>query len=308
MKKGSLILSLLLVSTIIFSCGNIEKGKYPGYEKIEEGLHIKFLEKNEEGRAITVGDVATMDMIYSLDNDSVLFNSKDQNQPIKMQVDSSKFVGDLSGALLKLHEGDSASIIVNAADFFIKTAMMRELPEFVDSSSLVYFEVKVTKVQTMEELQTEEANRNAELEAQESEILEQYLTDNNITIEPTPSGLIFISKEKGSGKAAEAGKTVRVKYEGMLLDGTYFDTSIEEVAKREGLYNEGRTYEPIEFVLGQGKVIPGWDEGLTMMKEGGKAKLIIPSDLAYGANPRPGGPITPFSTLIFEVELVEVVD
>ena len=91
-----------------------------------------------------------------------------------------------------------------------------------------------------------------------------------------------------------------------MLDGTYFDTSIESVAKEEGLFTEGRTYEPIEFTLGQGQVIKGWDEGIAMMNVGDKAQFIIPSELAYGENVRPGGPIPPFATLVFDVELVEV--
>lgn len=81
-------------------------------------------------------------------------------------------------------------------------------------------------------------------------------------------------------------------YKGTLLDGTPFDSS----------YDRG---EPIEFVLGQGMVIPGWEEGIAMMNEGGKAKLIIPSKLAYGPNQR-GNVIKPYSTLVFEVELIEV--
>jgi len=136
-------------------------------------------------------------------------------------------------------------------------------------------------------------------------ILNKYLADNNITTEPTESGLIFISKKKGTGKQAVAGAKVKVNYEGMFLDGKYFDTSLEEAAKANGIYNPQRPYGPFEFDLGVGQVIKGWDEGIAMMKEGGKARLIIPSSIAYGAQPRPGDP---FSTLIFEVELIEVMD
>ena len=84
------------------------------------------------------------------------------------------------------------------------------------------------------------------------------------------------------------------------------DTSIEEVAREQGIYDERRGYAPFEFDLGARQVIAGWDEGIAMMKEGGKAKLIIPSSLGYGANPRPGGVIKPYNTLVFDVELIEV--
>ena len=184
---------------------------------------------------------------------------------------------------------------------------MPQSPNFIDSGSVLYFTVGLEKVQSMDELEAERNAANADKIAEEQAILQNYLTENNITAEPTESGLIFISKQKGSGQQAEAGDKVRVNYEGRLIDGTYFDTSVEEVAQAQGLYDERRTYEPFEFTLGRGQVIKGWDQGIAMLKEGGKATLIIPSTIGYGGNPRPGGVIKPFNTLIFEVELVEVI-
>lgn len=293
---------------VLLACGNQSSGKYPGYEKLEEDLYLKYYENDDQGRAVAIGDIVSMSMSYSLDNDSLLFDSKDNGQPIQLKVDSAKYIGDLNVALLQLNEGDSVSIILNAANFFLKTAMMRELPEFIDSSSTIYFTIGIQKVESMAELQAAQEAESEELRLKEAQDRQQYLEENNITTAPTASGLIFISQTEGSGKQAKSGSTVKVNYSGKLLDGTYFDTSIEELAKEVGLYNENRPYEPIEFVLGQGQVIPGWEEGLAMMKEGGKAQLIIPSELAYGANTRPGSPIKPYSTLIFDVELVEVTE
>jgi FKBP-type peptidyl-prolyl cis-trans isomerase len=89
-----------------------------------------------------------------------------------------------------------------------------------------------------------------------------------------------------------AGKTVRVHYSGKLTNGKVFDSS----------YTRG---EPIEFVLGRGQVIKGWDEGIALMKVGGKATLTIPPELGYGQRGA-GGVIPPNATLIFDVELVNV--
>jgi peptidyl-prolyl cis-trans isomerase A (cyclophilin A) len=108
----------------------------------------------------------------------------------------------------------------------------------------------------------------------------------------TQSGLDFIEIEEGKGKQAEAGKTVSVHYTGKFQDGRVFDSSVSRG-------------EPIEFVLGQGMVIKGWDEGIAMMRVGGKAQLIIPPDLAYGEKGA-GGVIPPNATLVFDVELVKV--
>jgi peptidyl-prolyl cis-trans isomerase A (cyclophilin A) len=108
----------------------------------------------------------------------------------------------------------------------------------------------------------------------------------------TASGLEYIEVEAGTGTQAEAGKTVSVHYTGKLQDGKVFDSSV----------SRGK---PIEFPLGAGRVIKGWDEGIALMKVGGKAQLIIPPDLGYGANGA-GGVIPPNATLVFDVELVEV--
>lgn len=108
----------------------------------------------------------------------------------------------------------------------------------------------------------------------------------------TQSGLEYIEVEAGNGAQAEAGKTVSVHYTGKFQDGRVFDSSIPRG-------------EPITFKLGAGNVIRGWDEGIALMKVGGKAQLIIPPALAYGERGA-GGVIPPNATLIFDVELVSV--
>ena len=106
----------------------------------------------------------------------------------------------------------------------------------------------------------------------------------------TESGLQIEELTEGTGDEAKAGQTVTVNYRGTLQDGTLFDQSY------------GRA--PFEFELGAGRVIRGWDEGVAGMREGGKRRLTIPSDLAYGKRGA-GGVIPPDATLVFEVELLK---
>ena len=108
----------------------------------------------------------------------------------------------------------------------------------------------------------------------------------------TESGLAYFMIKEGEGAQATAGQTVSVHYTGKLADGTKFDSSHDRNA-------------PIEFPLGQGRVIPGWDKGIALLKVGGKATFIIPPHLAYGDRGA-GGVIPPNATLIFEVELMGI--
>ncbi len=108
----------------------------------------------------------------------------------------------------------------------------------------------------------------------------------------TDSGLRYQIIQEGNGIKAEKGKTVSVHYKGQLADGTVFDSSY----KRN---------QPLEFPVGVGQVIPGWDEGICLLNVGDKARLVIPSDLGYGSSGA-GGVIPPDATLIFDVELMDV--
>ncbi|KIQ17328.1 MULTISPECIES: peptidylprolyl isomerase [Flavobacterium] len=130
--------------------------------------------------------------------------------------------------------------------------------------------------------------RDAALKAESEAKMEQLAAG----FDRTESGLRYKMINKGDGKKAEAGKTVSVHYEGSLENGKVFDSSYPRK-------------KPIEFRLGQGQVIEGWDEGIALLQVGDKARFVIPSDLAYGAAGA-GGVIPPNATLIFDVELMDV--
>ncbi len=122
---------------------------------------------------------------------------------------------------------------------------------------------------------------------------EAFLVENGKKegVVTTASGLQYTILTEGTGPSPKAEDQVTCHYHGTLTDGEVFDSS----------YERG---EPATFALN--RVIPGWTEGLQLMKEGAKYRFFIPQELAYGANPRPGGPIKPYSTLVFDVELIKV--
>ncbi|SFD64262.1 peptidylprolyl isomerase [Flavobacterium phragmitis] len=130
--------------------------------------------------------------------------------------------------------------------------------------------------------------REAALKAESEAKMEQLAAG----FDKTESGLRYKMIQKGDGKKAEAGKTVSVHYEGSLENGKVFDSSYPRK-------------KPIEFKLGIGQVIEGWDEGIALLQVGDKARFVIPSDLAYGPSGA-GGVIPPNATLIFDVELMDV--
>ncbi|GEL09345.1 peptidyl-prolyl cis-trans isomerase A (cyclophilin A) [Flavobacterium glycines] len=136
-----------------------------------------------------------------------------------------------------------------------------------------------------------EGNRKKRLEAEKA-AAEEAMEKLAAGFEKTESGLRYQFIQRGEGKKAENGKTVSVHYTGQLPDGKVFDSSYPRK-------------KPIEFPLGQGNVIEGWDEGIALLQVGDKARFVIPAHLGYGSRGA-GGVIPPNATLIFDVELMDV--
>jgi len=121
----------------------------------------------------------------------------------------------------------------------------------------------------------------------------QPVGDESEVLESSVEGVIIQDNAVGTGEEAVVGKVLTVHYAGAFEDGTIFESSVPNG-------------DPFQFILGAGQVIPGWDQGLVGMKVGGRRVLVIPPELAYGAEGN--GPIPPNATLIFEVELLNVQD
>ena len=153
-----------------------------------------------------------------------------------------------------------------------------------------FMQVYVAKRQQVEAAKQEEANKTLYKDYIAEN--EKYLADNKLRagVNVTPSGIQYEVITMGTGEKPTAESTVKVHYSGTLIDGTVFDSSVGK--------------EPAEFPLSS--VIPGWTEAVQLMPVGSKFRIWLPSELAYGSNGA-GEAIKPFSTLIFEVELLEIV-
>lgn len=292
-------ITMLLGSALLVGLVSCNKSEFEGFTKAENGLHYQFYTQDEAGVKAAEGDGVSMSIVYALkgaSKDSVLFdsklNSEDGSGVIRYILPKSSFKGSLEDAITMMAKNDSAAFIISADSFFLKTNKLQSLPPFAKPGDKLQVTIKLVDIKSKKELDENQKKQEAEvaaLEGAEKPKLDAYLASNKITTAPTASGLIFIETQKGKGKDhPKATDVVTVHYTGTLLDGTKFDSSVDRG-------------EPTTFPLNQ--VIPGWTEAIQLMSKGSKAKLIIPSSLGYG--PRGGGPIPPFSTLVFDVELID---
>lgn len=288
MKRSIYLVAMsLLLSATVISCG--QKSPFPGYKPTGTGLYYKEIVKGT-GEQLQIGDVIKVRLAYYVD-DSLLFTTDNLPEPAYDQVRESIFQGDVYEGFRMMHVGDSMSFMINADSVFRKQFRAPILPEYVTSDAFLRWEVIVDEAMTEEAFQQMRLEEAAALQQKANEEFDAFIAANGITETPQESGLVYVCTKKGNGPKPGYKQTVKVHYTGKLLDGTVFDSSLERG-------------EPIEFELGVGRVIPGWDEGIALMSKGEKGILYIPSNLAYG--PRQAGElIKPYSNLMFEVELVD---
>lgn len=261
-----------------------------------------------------------LNLLYKDDTDSVWLNTADRGIPISIPRKDSVWSGNegsIEEIFYQLKKEDSITFDIAAGELFSKT-WNTSIPEgSLKPESVLSFYVGVEDIldqagiakwqEKMMKRYEVYMQKEADLQVgKDKEIIEAFLKKNGIEAKETPSGLKYVITEEGKGSMPESGQKVKVNYTGRVLGGEYFDTSIKAVAEEQGLYNAGREpYEPLEFALGAGMVIKGWDEGIALLKEGGKATLYIPSGLAYGPQAR-SAKIPANAILIFDVELVSI--
>jgi FKBP-type peptidyl-prolyl cis-trans isomerase FkpA len=257
----------------------------------ENGLKYQIFEHDDAARKAKLGDIMSFNLVLKNGADSVLRDTYKDKTPVKLVLQAPPFKGSFEEGLALLAAGDSATFFINADTLFAK--MMQPLPPMIKKGSEITFTVKVLSVLTSEEFQKQQTETGVKQKAVDEKVIQDYLAKNNLTAKAqhTASGLYYVDEVVGTGETPTQGDNVKVHYTGKLLDGKVFDSS-------------KNTGKPIDFQVGVGMVIPGWEEGIMMMKKGGKRTLIIPSGLAYGVDGSPGA-IPGNSVLLFDVELLD---
>jgi len=228
------------------------------------GLKIKLLQEGN-GVQAQAGSTVSVHYVGTLADGKKFDSSRDRGQPFSFKIGTGQVIKGWDEGIALLKVGDKALLTIPPTIGYGDRDM-----GLIPPNSILIFEVELMNV------------------AQAPTPFDVKGKDTVGTI----SGLKYIVVEKGKAEVkAVTGKNVTVHYTGFLLDGKIFDSSVERG-------------NPFEFVLGIGRVIRGWDEGVALMSVGDKYRFIIPADLAYGSGGAGNGAIPPNATLIFDVELI----
>jgi FKBP-type peptidyl-prolyl cis-trans isomerase FkpA len=277
--KNKIVLALVAAATILTSCNKMET--------TENGVEYKILKHEDGTRMVAVGDILLVNLKISTEKtDSLILETYSTNTPRYIPADEPV----LKDVFATLSKGDSVEIWVNADTLFQKS-FGAEKPKNIADGEKVKFVVTLVDAFSQKEMQQKQMQQMSEFIEKDSLALQSFLATKE-NVQSTASGLKYIVVKKTSGKQATKGSKVSMMYRGTLLNGEVFDGNMDG------------DKPALDFTIGLGQVIPGWDEGVALMKEGEEFTFIIPWNLAYGE--RGAGPIPPFSSLVFDVKLVKI--
>lgn len=321
MKRKTVCAWVLLALTVGLACYNHQYYCY-GYPFLTtpSGLSYKSIGRQGNGRKVKDGEWIELSLVMKVmakkgakDGKS---NSKeiiviDQKAPCLLpfgaELQSSyKWLAEM----ISMMQEKQRMVFKCAPEYYVGKENKEDLERFLKKLNLnkedeLVTDIKLDKIMTDEAYnQMVERCRATQL-AEDKQLIKAYLTAHHIEASSTDSGLFYIIDQPSEATPVVKDKTIKVHYTGRLLDGTIFDTSVEELAKANNIYDAQRPYKPLEFQVGAGCVIKGFDEGLLLLKKDEKARFFIPSTLAYGQNAM-GKLIPANSILLFEVEVVDI--
>ena len=277
------------IAVAMSSCNSVD------FKKTKGGMPYKLF-ASKEGKKAVVGGYLKVNMTTKK-NDSVLQTTYGSAATyIPVTKESQPY--DLSEIIGTLKEGDSVY-----SERLVDTFMKRtpgQLPPTFKAGDKIITTVKVLKVlnteeETRQDYEKEQMTASAGQLKIDDKTLTDYLAKNNIKADKLGGGTYVQILAPGNGEQVAAGKFVSLKYKGTTLAGKVFDTNMDSSFHHT---------DPMDLVVGSQPLIKGFEEGIKVLKEGAKAKLFIPSALAYGANAPPE--IGPNANLIFDIEVLKV--
>ncbi len=286
MKKLNYFLLALMGTMSLVACDN------HGLKKTKSGLLYKII-SDEKNPVVKRGQFIKLNFVQKI-KDSVLYSS-DSSLPAYVPIDSVRADAYSPIEVFPLlRKGDSA-VIIQLGDS-IQRKSQQPLPPFIHKTDKIILTLRVLDVFENEEaVKKDREALMVGFHAKEIKAVENYLQQKGIQTVKGPKGTFVEIQDAGAGPLIDSGKQVSVIYTGKLFpSGKVFETNAEE----------GK--QPIKFVMGRHSIIPGWEDGISLLKKGAKATLYIPAFLAYDQAPGPGR--TPNENLIFDINIVDVTD
>ncbi len=266
MMKNILMTGLFIV--VIASCATIspERNDYDLFRETDSGLRYR-ITSHGRGLQPEEGELVTIHYVGTLEDGTIIDSTRRREEPLTFVLAAGEVIDGMDEAVSLMRQGDTAEFIIPP-----ELAYGDQQVGLIPPNSTLHFEIELINISPPIEVEPYDTQGKAEI--------------------TTESGLTCILVEEGSGRRAAPGFTVKVHYTVYLEDGTMIDSSVKR----------GR---PMEFTLGMGEVIPGWEEGIALMRQGDKMRLIVPPELAYGEEGIPGM-IPENATLIFDIELLQI--
>ena len=281
---------------VLSACGNLSH--YKGYTQTDSGLYYKLQVIGDGKRKPSIGEYLQLIITYKTEKDSVFLDSYSSNDMgmVILPFNHSSFDGSFEEGLTIMNEGDSVSFIVDAEHLF-KNFFKSELPFFLKKGSIVKMDVKLHRILDQQQY-TDELNKYEQIvedrDIEEQRKLQTYLDTSKVNYSPLDNGMYYLPISQGTGTPPEKGDVIKINYTGSFLNGKMFEST----------YQRG---QPLECVCGeQGQVLKGLESAISLMNEGAKAKFIIPSHLAYGDAGSSTGIVPPYTTVIYEIELLNL--
>jgi FKBP-type peptidyl-prolyl cis-trans isomerase FkpA len=292
------LLVIYIVTGILFSAC-----KQKSNERITDSGMKYIVYKENPGPKAKRGDFVTIDLIYKTEYDSVLFDSRQNNAPMRFQLEEPPFQGSMEDGITYMAAGDSVTFLISA-DSMVQKVFSKisggnyVRPDFLKSGSKLKFDVKLLRIQNELDAAAEMYHELDRLAALEKSDIERYVSEHHITQHPDTNGVYVIKSIEGKGAAVDSGKTVSINYTGKFLDGTVFDSNSE-------------TGKPVVFIFRKDDMIKGWDIAFSKLRKGDHATVIIPSAKAWGEKGirnKANGTyfIQPNTPLLYEVEVLDV--